>query len=105
MMPDQYRIIFLPRSAAELIRICSYIERGSEQGARSVATRIIDAIDALAFFPHRYEVHEHRKDSAKTVRSMPVPPFIVYYRVDDSRLAVRILSVRHGARRQPKRFK
>jgi plasmid stabilization system protein ParE len=55
--------------------------------------------------PHRYKVHEHRKDPSLAVRSMPVPPFIVYYRVDDVRLSVRVLSVRHGARRQPRRFK
>jgi plasmid stabilization system protein ParE len=36
---------------------------------------------------------------------MPVSPFIVYYRVDDKRGAVRILTVRHGARRQPQRWK
>jgi plasmid stabilization system protein ParE len=36
---------------------------------------------------------------------MSVPPFIVYYRTDDKRRSVRILTIRHGARRQPKRFK
>ncbi len=56
-------------------------------------------------FPHRYEVHQHRRDTSKTVRSMAVPPLIVYYRIDDALLAVRVLTVQHGARRQPRRFK
>jgi len=104
-MPDQYRIIIPPRASTQLIEICSRIEKRSEQNARLVAQQVLDAIDALEFLPHRYRVHEHRRDPALTVRSMPVPPFIVYYRVDDVRLAVRILSIRHGARRQPRRFR
>ena len=33
------------------------------------------------------------------VRSMPVPPYLVRYHIDDSKLLVTIVSVRHGARR------
>lgn len=104
-MPAHYHVIIPPKTAADLADICAFIERQSPQNAASVALDIVTAIDALERFPHRYRVHEHRKNPVLTVRSMPVPPFIVYYRVDDARLAVRVLSVRHGARRQPKRFK
>jgi plasmid stabilization system protein ParE len=30
---------------------------------------------------------------------------IIYYRIDDANQAVRVLTVWHGARRQPKRFR
>jgi plasmid stabilization system protein ParE len=63
------------------------------------------AMQSLRLLPHRFKVHENRKDTRLTVRSMPVPPFLVYYRIDDQTHAVRILHVRHGHRRQPKRFK
>jgi plasmid stabilization system protein ParE len=36
---------------------------------------------------------------------MPVPPFIIYHRVLESERIVEVLTVRHGARRQPRRFK
>jgi len=36
---------------------------------------------------------------------MPVPPFIVYYRIIERSAAIRILMIRHGARRAPRRFK
>ena len=85
--------------------ICSYIQRDSPQNAATVAQRIIDAIDSLEILPHRYKVHEHRKDAALTVHSMPEPPYIVYYRVDDPRQVVRIIHVRDGRRHQPRRIR
>jgi plasmid stabilization system protein ParE len=36
---------------------------------------------------------------------MPVPPFVIYYRVLEAERIVEVLTVRHGARRQPRRFK
>src|SRR5579863_8462370 len=104
-MPERFHVIISMRTAREMTEICSWIERTSPQNASLVAQRLLAVIDSLDLFPHRYKGHEHRQDPAKTVRSMPVPPFIVYYRVDDVRRTVRVLSVRHGARRQPKRFR
>jgi plasmid stabilization system protein ParE len=106
-MPAHYRVIILPRASADIHGICSFIEQEqkSPQNAALVAQRLIAAIDSLEILPHRYRIHEHRKDSTKSVRSMPVPPFIIYYRIDDSNQTVRVLTVWHGARRQPKRFR
>jgi hypothetical protein len=36
---------------------------------------------------------------------MPVPPFLLYYRIDDASRVVHVVSVLHGKRRQPKRLK
>ena len=104
-MPEPYEIRFTTRASDDLTSICSYIERDSAQNAASVARRLIEAIDSLVSLPHRYRIHEHRRDPAKTVHAMPVPPFIVYYRVLDRRLTVEIVAVRHGRRRQPQRFR
>jgi plasmid stabilization system protein ParE len=104
-MLNRYRVRITPRASNDIIAICAHIEGSSPQNAAGVAQELIDAIDSLDLFPHRYKVHEHRRDPSKTVRSMPVPPFIVYYRVRDADLVVEIISVRHGARRQPRRFR
>lgn len=104
-MADRFRIIILPKASRDIVSICSYIEQHSPQNASSVAQQIVNAIDSLDFLPARYKVHEHRVDPAKTVHALPVPPFIIYYRVDETQQAVRILTIRHGSRRQPKRFK
>src|SRR4051794_37532662 len=103
-MPAQYRIILKPSAAKAISEICTFIEKDSPQNASSVASEILAAIDSLDILPHRHKRHQNRRDPALTVRSLPVPPFIVYYRADDARQAVTILTVRHGHRRQPKRF-
>lgn len=103
-MPERYRVRITPRAANDLIGICTYIERDSPQNAASVAQELLDAIDSLSLFPYRYKVHESRKDPAKTVHSMPVPPFIAYYRVVARHDVVEVIAVRHGSQRQPRRI-
>jgi plasmid stabilization system protein ParE len=70
-----------------------------------VAEGLIDAIDSLSQFPHRYKVHRSARDANRIVRSMPVPPFILYYRILEQDRMVQVLTVRHGAQRQPRQFK
>jgi plasmid stabilization system protein ParE len=86
------------------VRIFDHIERDSPQNAPAVIEGVINAIDSLAQFPHRYKVHQSARHPDRVVRSMPVPPYVVYYRVIDQHSVVRVLTVRHGARRQPRRF-
>jgi plasmid stabilization system protein ParE len=104
-MTPRFKVIVLSRAFAELDEILEYIAGQSRQNAASMIETLWQAIESLEEFPHRYEIHEHRRDRAKTVRSMPVKKFIVYYRVDDDRHVVRVLSVRHGSRKQPRRLK
>ncbi len=104
-MPDHYRVRITPRASCDIVGICTYIEQDSPRNAASVTQELLDAIDPLEVFPHRYKVHEHRRDRAKTVHAMPVPPFIVYYRVADKHQAVEVLAVRHGSQRQPRRVR
>ena len=104
-MLNRYRVRMTTRASNDIMAICGYIERDSPQNAAGVARELIDAIDSLDLFPQRYKVHERRRDPSKTVHSMPVPPFIVYYRVRDSEQVVEVIAVLHGARRQPRRFR
>ncbi|NLU19646.1 MAG: type II toxin-antitoxin system RelE/ParE family toxin [Phycisphaerae bacterium] len=83
----------------------STIEQEAPQNAASVAQKLLEAIDSLELLPRRDRIHEHRKDPAKTVRSVPVPPFIIYCRVLDRHNVVEVLAVRHGSRRQPRHFR
>ena len=104
-MPETYRVIVLPTALDDLDHITEHIKRDSPQNALGVFNRIWPACQSLSAFPNRYAVHQHRRDPAKKVRSMPVPPFIVYYRVDESQKTVRLLTIRDGRRRQPQRFR
>jgi len=66
--------------------------------------RILASIDLLKVFPHRYAIEFSYRGLPKQVRSLPVQPYVVYFRVLDRERVVRILTIRHGARRRPRRF-
>jgi plasmid stabilization system protein ParE len=98
-MPAVYLIRFTRDAAGQLRDIFNFIEQDSPQNSSRMMARIVKAIDALSQFPHRYKVLENIKTYGEEVRSMPVPPYLVRYHVDDARVCVTILSVRHGSRR------
>lgn len=103
-MGPEFRIILSPEAAADLQLLHDFISRDSPQNAAKIVGRILDAIDGLRVFPHRNVLAHQSKKVAHYVRSLPVKPYIVYFRVLEQQEAVRVLSVRHGARRPPKRF-
>ena len=102
-MRASYQIIISPVAAADLEAIYEFVARDSPGNASILVERILNAIERLGSFPHR-TVAVPRRDTKRSVRSLPMQPYVVYFRVDDPSKTVRILTVRHGARRKPKRF-
>jgi plasmid stabilization system protein ParE len=103
-VPDRFRVIIQPRASYDIIDACAYIELNSPQNATSVASRLLAAVDSLDFMPQRYKVYRSHRNPDRLVRSMPVPPFVVYYRVREDERVVEVVHVRHGARRPPGRL-
>jgi len=103
-MPTTFRVILSPEAAADLEAIHAYISKDSAENAAKMVGRILDAIAKLETFPHRTVVEHQSKKIKHSVRSLPVRPYVVYFRVLDQQQAVIILTVRHGARRRPRRF-
>jgi plasmid stabilization system protein ParE len=101
-MPQSLRIRILPEAATDLAGIFDHIQQQSPQNAASVIEELINAIDSLSLFPRRYKVHRSARRGRRPVRSMPVPPFIVYYRIIEEHDTVEVMTVRHGAQRQPR---
>jgi toxin ParE1/3/4 len=104
-MPERYRVVIMPEASAEMTRAFEYIERDSPQNAAGVVESIFAAIDSLEHLPHRCKVHRSNRNPARVIRSLPVPPFIVYYRIAEADRVVGVITVRHGARRQPRSFR
>jgi toxin ParE1/3/4 len=104
-MPQTYRVIVLPEAFDDLDRIVEHIAKDSPQNAATTLDRLWEACQSLDLLPHRHRVHQHRQEAARSVHAMPQAPFIIYYRIDDDQHTVRVLTIRHGARRQPRRFK
>ena len=104
MTPQQYHVLFTERAAADLEGIFRYIAFQSPQNASGMIQRIADAIDSLEMFPHRYPTIEPHPRSRPQTRMMPVGSYLVYYRVLENQQAVRVITVRHGARQRPSRL-
>lgn len=66
--------------------------------------RILTAIDGLKMMPGRFKVERRDRRLGYDVHSMVVAPHIVFYRVIEADRVVRILDVRHAARRRPRKF-
>jgi plasmid stabilization system protein ParE len=101
---ERYRLIITPRAGADIAEICDYIEHDSPQNAVVAARRILDAMEGLERFPHRTVMPRQSKKLKHPVRTLPVPPWVIYFRVLEDERVVRVLHVRHGARRRPRKF-
>jgi plasmid stabilization system protein ParE len=103
-MPPTFRIILSAEAAADLQAIHDYVAHDSPQNAATLVGRILDSIDLLENFPYRTVPPRRSRKVKYPVRTLPVRPYVVYFRVIDDEQVVRILTVRHGARRPPKRL-
>jgi plasmid stabilization system protein ParE len=103
-MPDTHRVILTTDALRDLECIAQYIRRDSPQNAAAVAQTVLEAIDSLALMPGRSRRVGKSRKRGSPVHAMVVRPFIVYFRVEADPAVVYILSVRHGRRRQPRRF-
>jgi len=97
-----FHVIILPRAADDLQEIHDYIAKDSPQNAAGMISRILDALEPLKQFPHRTKVMHQSSKLRHPVRSLSVRPYTIYFRVLDDAQAVRVLHVRHGARKQPR---
>jgi len=104
-MPTRYRVIILPEAFSDLESVINSIKVVSPQNAVSVLERLERAIAALDELPHRHKAHRWNRRPERTIRSVPVSSFIIYYRIIERPPTVRVLTIRHGARKPPRGFR
>jgi plasmid stabilization system protein ParE len=103
-MPDPYRVNITYQASADIESIFEYIRRDSPQNASLVIARVLAAIDDLERMPARFHIAGRSRKRGSVIHARVVRPFIIYYRIDELTHTVFVVEVRHGARRQPKRF-
>jgi plasmid stabilization system protein ParE len=101
-MPSDYKVLLSKRVARDLESIFEFVVRDSATNALKLIERIHSSIGKLRQFPHRTIVANPNTD--RPIRSIGVHSYIIFFRVDESARVVRILRVRHGARRSLRRF-
>ena len=97
-----YRVIITPRAAGDLEGIHDFISKDSVQNADAMVNRLLGALEPLKEFPHRTVVAHQSPRLKFPVRSLPVRPYIIFFRVLEDQKVVRVLHIRHGARRPPR---
>ena len=104
MSVDQpYKVVFTKRADRDLDRIAEDFLAVAPSSAEDLLRALLGSIDSLKIFPHRNIVAGQSR-SGDPVRSLPAPPYMVYFRADDRRQRVNILRVRHGSRRPLRRY-
>src|SRR5437016_3192175 len=103
-MPDLYHVNITAKALADLQSAFHFISQDSEFNAAGITEQILDAIEDLEFMPGRFRFAGKSKKHGRVMHARVVRPFIIYYRIDEARRAVFITEIRHGARRQPRRF-
>lgn len=99
-----YRLVISPKFAADLASIHDRIAKDSPANAAGTASRIMDALEPTQAVPHRAPIEPQPPGLRYPVRSVAVPPYVVYFRAVDADQVVRVLRVRHGARRPLRRY-
>jgi toxin ParE1/3/4 len=87
------RVVFSAQAEADLLSIGAYIARDSAVRARAFIAQIVERANALATLPHR---GRRRPEIGPELRSTPVPPVVVFYRVTDE--TVEIVRIVDGRR-------
>jgi plasmid stabilization system protein ParE len=101
---SHYRVSISPSAAADLHSIHDYIAVHSADNAAKMVGRILAAIELLETFPHRTVLQRQSQQWEHKVRSLAVKPYVVFFWVVEDQQLVRILMIRHGARKRPNDF-
>ena len=103
-MTPSYQVGLTRRANRDLTGIHGQVGRPLPASASGIVRDLFAAFDLLRMIPNRTVVDPQPPDRRPPVRSLPVPPYVVFFRVYDDRKLVVVSRVRHGARRPLRRF-
>ena len=92
-----FRVEITDPAIADLAEIVSYIAQDNPAAARALGDNLLDSALSLAKTPHKGS----RYRNLAGVRKLTLPPFKIFYRVNEAKKRVEILRFWHSARREP----
>jgi toxin ParE1/3/4 len=95
-----YQIVWTEPASADLEAIFDYIAVDNLSAAHLMRVEILEHVDLLARMP--LIGPKYHRDRAGRTREIQCRSYRIFYRVDESAHRVEILTVWHGARREPK---
>ena len=93
-----FRVQIEDPAIADLAEIVSYIAQDNPDSAAALGNNLLDAALSLAQTPHKGSPYQ----SLAGIRKLTLPPFKIFYRVNQARKVVEVLRFWHSARSEPK---
>jgi toxin ParE1/3/4 len=94
-----YRIIWSPEALSQLEQLVRFIAYDNPAAATKLGNAIIEKVLLLSNFPYLGKIF--RGVGHEALREVPVPPYRIFYEINESEKRVEILTIHHGARREP----
>ena len=96
---EDFAVAWTRSAVADLDAITAHIARQSEQAAETVRSAVLEHVQILSRFPFIGPVYP--RDRRGTTREIVYRKYRIFYRVAEAERRVEILTVWHGARRDP----
>lgn len=94
-----YKVIWSPQAVETLGEAVSYVARDNPSAARKLGVAILEKAQLLGRFPRLGKIFA--KLAREDVRETPASSYRMIYHVQDHNRSVTVLTVWHGARKEP----
>lgn len=94
-----YRIIWSPEALTHLEQLVRFVSKDNPTAAAKLGDAIIEKVLFLSNFPRLGKIF--REVGLETLREISVPPYRIFYEINDAGRRIEILSIWHGAREEP----
>lgn len=98
-MPRRYQVVVLAEAESEAHDAAEYIAKDSPQNGARWYAGLERAIESLALFPHRCAMAPEARYLRRKLRHFIFKSHRLIFEIDERKRRVRILHVRHAARR------
>ncbi|MBV9008855.1 MAG: type II toxin-antitoxin system RelE/ParE family toxin [Verrucomicrobia bacterium] len=92
-----FKVLIAESAIADLKEIVGFVAQDDATAAIRLGNKLVDRALTLRTFPERFPFH----DESRSLRKMPLAPFLVFYTCDDAAHVVNVIHFWHGARQSP----
>jgi plasmid stabilization system protein ParE len=89
-----YRVVFSKSADEDIINIVKHVAAENPQAAKKLGSNLLDLALSLDSMPYRGSKVKKRRGVLKLIHGN----YLIYYRVNENKRTVEILSFKHGAR-------
>jgi toxin ParE1/3/4 len=89
-----YTVIFSKSADKDIVNIVKYVAAENPQAAQELGSNLLDLALSLDSMPFRGSKVKRRRGVLKLIHGN----YLIYYRINEGKKTVEVLSFRHGAR-------